>query len=135
MSAKCKPAKQDAQTAKVPPEGRTKSANRRNPVVDEQAPKQGLRTNKPHDVGKAPQGQTRCIGTRIASKQQLVVEMLSAAEGTSIPELMAATNWLPHSTRAVLSRLRKDGYRLDRQRTEGGTRYRITDKPAALGRA
>ena len=61
--------------------------------------------------------------------------MLSAGEGASIPELIAATNWLPHSTRAVLSRLRKEGYSLDRQRAEGGTRYRITHKPAALDRA
>ena len=135
MSAKRKPAQQDAQVAqKVPTERRTKPVIRKHPAVDEQTPKQGLRTNTSKDVSKAPHGQTGGLGTRKGSKQQLVVEMLSAAEGASIPELMAATNWLPHSTRAVLSRLRKEGYILDRQRADGGTRYRITDKPAAFDR-
>lgn len=134
MSAKRKPAQQDAQTAKISAERRTKPVICQDPAVDEQTPKQGLRRNTSNDVSKAPQGQTGGLGARKGSKQQLVVEMLSAAEGASIPELMAATNWLPHSTRAVLSRLRKDGYSLDRQRAEGGTRYRITDKPTALGR-
>lgn len=136
MSAKRKPAQQDAQLAqKVLTERRTKPVIRKHPAVDEQTPNQGLRMNSYNDVGKAPHGQTGGLGARKGSKQRLVVEMLSAAEGASILELMAATHWLPHSTRAVLSRLRKEGYSLHRQRAEGGTRYRITDKPAALDRA
>jgi len=135
MSTKRKPAQQDAQVAKkVPTERRTKAASRRHSVVDEQTPKQGLRTNTSEEVSKAPHGQTGGLGARKGSKQQLVVGMLSTAAGASISELMAATNWLPHSTRAVLSRLRKEGYSLDCQRAEGGTRYRVTDKPATLDR-
>ncbi len=136
MSAKCKPAQNDAQLAqKVPTERRTKPVILKHPAVDEQTPNQGLRMNTSNDVGKAPYRQTGGFGARKGSKQQLVVEMLSAAEGASIPELMAATNWLPHSTRAVLSRLRKEGYILDRQRAEGGTRYKIASLPASRERA
>ena len=134
MSAKRKPAQQAARTAKVSEERRTKPVIQ-HPAVDEQTPKQGLRTNPSKDVGKAPQGQTGGSGARKGSKQQLVVKMLSAAEGASISELMAATNWLPHSTRAVLSRLRKEGYTLDRQRAEGGSRYKIASLPISQDRA
>lgn len=135
MSAKRKPAQQDARTAKVSAERRTKTVSRQDDVIDEKNPKQGLCTNTTKDVGKAPQGQTGTSGARKGSKQQLVVEMLSTAAGASISELMAATNWLPHSTRAVLSRLRKDGYTLDRQRAEGGTRYKIASLPISQDRA
>jgi DNA-binding MarR family transcriptional regulator len=60
-----------------------------------------------------------------SSKQQLVLGLLSAANGASISELMAATNWLPHSTRAVLSRLRKQGYIFERQQAADSTRYKL----------
>lgn len=135
MSAKRKPAQQDAKTAKVSAERRTNRVSCQEHVVDKRTPKQGLRTNPSKDVGKAPQGQTKASAARKGSKQQLVVEMLSTAAGASISELMAATNWLPHSTRAVLSRLRKDGYTLDRQRAEGGTRYTIAGLPVSQDRA
>ena len=82
MSAKRKPAQQAARTAKVSEERRTKPVIQ-HPAVDEQTPKQGLRTNPSKDVGKAPQGQTGGLSTRKGSKQQLVVEMLSAAAGAS----------------------------------------------------
>ena len=134
MSAKRNTAQQHTQEAKTRTERRTKTVVSQHPKIDAKTRKQGLRTNSPNDVGGAPLGQTGGLGTSKGSKQQLVVEMLSTAAGASISELMAATNWLPHSTRAVLSRFRKNGYTLDRLRAEGGTRYRITDKPAALDR-
>lgn len=57
--------------------------------------------------------------------------MLLRSGGTTIDELVKATQWLPHTTRAVLSGLRKRGYQLDRQRQDGVTRYRITGSPEA----
>jgi hypothetical protein len=56
-------------------------------------------------------------------KQGLVVDMLAHSDGASLDELISATGWLPHSTRAVLSRLRKGGYQIDRRRQDGSTRY------------
>jgi hypothetical protein len=49
--------------------------------------------------------------------------MLAHSDGASLDELISATGWLPHSTRAVLSRLRKGGYQIDRRRQDGSTRY------------
>jgi DNA-binding MarR family transcriptional regulator len=56
-----------------------------------------------------------------------VIEMLRAAEGATIAELAEAMGWLPHTTRAVLTGLRKRGYALRLDRSDAGRRsaYRI----------
>jgi hypothetical protein len=56
---------------------------------------------------------------RAGSKQALVIEMLSRNKGTTIEALVEATGWLPHTTRAVLTGLRKRGFSIDRTRGEG----------------
>lgn len=60
-----------------------------------------------------------------ATKRDLIVALLGRAEGASIAELMAATGWLPHTTRAALSGLRKRGLLLERSSADGTSRYRI----------
>ena len=55
---------------------------------------------------------------RAGSKLGSVLDMLSAEAGATIGELMAATGWLEHSTRAALTGLRRRGYRLSLTRRE-----------------
>jgi len=43
---------------------------------------------------------------------------------------VAATGWLPHTTRAALTGLRKKGHAIARDRVEGVTRYAI-ETPAS----
>lgn len=62
---------------------------------------------------------------RVGTKQALLVDMLAREKGASIDELTAATGWLPHTTRAALTGLRKKGHAVDRDRDSGVTRYRI----------
>ena len=62
---------------------------------------------------------------RAGTKQALLVDMLAREKGASIDELAAATGWLPHTTRAALTGLRKKGHAVDRDRDSGVTRYRI----------
>jgi len=62
--------------------------------------------------------------TRVTKRDQ-VVAILKGAEGASLDELIAATGWLPHTTRAALSGLRKAGMALERSTVEGISRYRI----------
>ena len=64
---------------------------------------------------------------REGSKLDRVLGMLSTDAGATIAEIIAATNWLPHSTRAVLTGLRKRGYELSltRGEREGASVYRI----------
>ena len=74
-------------------------------------------------------------GPRVGTKQSLVVRMLSAEQGVTLDALIEATGWLPHTTRAALTGLRKKGYAIERFRGEGekGSAYRIVtaDKAAA----
>ena len=49
-------------------------------------------------------------GTKIAQ----VIELLQRGDGATLAELVAATGWLPHTTRAALTGLRKRGYAVRR---------------------
>ena len=49
---------------------------------------------------------------RLGTKLAQAVQMLRAIEGATIAELSEALGWLPHTTRAVLTGLRKRGYAL-----------------------
>jgi hypothetical protein len=62
---------------------------------------------------------------RPGSKLTEVIELLRRDHGATIDELIAATNWLPHTTRAALTGLRKRGYAVTRDRSDGVTRYTI----------
>lgn len=44
------------------------------------------------------------------SKSTLVLTLLGRKQGASLEELVNATGWLPHSTRAALTGLRKKGH-------------------------
>ena len=61
-----------------------------------------------------------------------MIEMLSREDGASLDALIKATGWLPHTTRAALTGLRKKGYALERVRDESKrSLYRIVEEPAA----
>ena len=66
------------------------------------------------------------------TKQARVITLLGRDTGASLDELIAATGWLPHTTRAALTGLRHKGFVLDRdKRADGTTVYRISSAPAA----
>ena len=67
---------------------------------------------------------TRPVIFRPGSKQALLVELLSQEGGASLNELTTATKWLPHTTRAALTGLRKRGIAVVREKVDGETRYR-----------
>lgn len=60
------------------------------------------------------------------TKRALVISLLSRPEGASLDQLVEATGWLPHTTRAALTGLRKKGYHLSRVRDDQGRAvYRV----------
>jgi Protein of unknown function (DUF3489) len=64
---------------------------------------------------------------RARSKLARVIDLLRRSEGATILHLMEATGWLPHTTRAALTGLRKRGYAVVRGRISGGDSiYRIS---------
>jgi Protein of unknown function (DUF3489) len=69
---------------------------------------------------------------RAGSKLALVIDLLGARDGATIDALVKATGWLPHTTRAALTGLRKRGYRIEKARgDDGATRYRVIGRSAA----
>jgi DNA-binding MarR family transcriptional regulator len=69
---------------------------------------------------------------RAGTKQSLVTTMLYAKGGATLGALVDATGWLPHTTRAALTGLRKRGFAIERTREEGsGSIYRIVSAPTA----
>jgi len=64
------------------------------------------------------------------SKSATVLALLARGEGASLDELVAATGWLPHTTRAALTGLGKKGHAIVREKREGVTRYVIRSKAA-----
>jgi hypothetical protein len=76
----------------------------------------------------------RVAAPRDGTKLALVIEHLQRADGATIPNLTEATGWLPHTTRAALTGLRKRGYAVIRERIGAGDSiYRISDAPAHRG--
>lgn len=59
------------------------------------------------------------------TKQALLIAMLQREEGTTLAQLTEATGWLPHTTRAALTGLRKKGHAVTRTNDGAGSCYRI----------
>jgi Protein of unknown function (DUF3489) len=55
---------------------------------------------------------------RRETKIDHVVKMLSQPEGATLEAIIKATGWLPHTTYAALTGLRKRGYALERSRND-----------------
>ena len=72
-------------------------------------------------------GPIRPSAPRGGSKLARVVALLERGRGATIAELIAATGWLAHTTRAALTGLRKRGYAvaIDRSDDKRGSFYRI----------
>jgi hypothetical protein len=77
-------------------------------------------SDKAAEVGKA--------APREGSKLASVMALLRRSEGATIDVLTKATGWLPHTTRAAITGVRKRGYSviLDRS-AEGASVYRLSD--------
>lgn len=61
------------------------------------------------------------------SKVDAVVELLRRAEGATLGEIIEATGWQPHSTRAVLTGLRKKGHVLEKTKRNDVTCHGIVE--------
>ncbi len=95
--------------------GRTKR-NGSKPTAERDARERSERRSAQHDPVAAPSA---------GSKQALVIKMLSGKSGATLDALIEATGWLPHTTRAALTGLRKKGFAIERMREKDASIYRI----------
>jgi hypothetical protein len=77
-------------------------------------------------AGRSKKGQTEVGEPRGGSKRAQIIAMLQRATGASLDEMIEATGWLPHTTRAALTGLRHQGHVIAKSKSEAGTTvYRI----------
>ena len=60
------------------------------------------------------------------TKSAAVIALLSRPDGATLDEMIAATGWLPHTTRAALTGLKKKGHVIVRGKRGEVACYRIT---------
>ncbi len=93
-------------------------------------------------ASKAAEPETPCDGAAVANKAlaaqaprdgtkiSQVVGLLQRNDGATLDEVIAATGWLPHTSRAALTGLRKRGYAVGKHlNAEGRRGYIIAAAP------
>jgi hypothetical protein len=74
----------------------------------------------------APTAEVEAERAKPVSKSSLVLAMLQRHEGATIAQIVKATGWLPHTTRATLTGLKKNGHQLTSEKPEDEERvYRV----------
>ena len=70
-------------------------------------------------------------GTNKQTKKARLIALLSRKSGADVPGLSTMLEWLPHTTRAALSGLRKAGYQIKSVKPDKNKplRYRIVEVP------
>jgi hypothetical protein len=85
---------------------------------------EGEEDRSPEDPEDKPLPETEPT-TRPISKIGTVLSLLQHEEGATLDEMVAATGWLPHTTRAALTGLRKKGHVIAKDKRGDTTCYRI----------
>ena len=89
---------------------------------------------QPRKTGEAKTGRNSRPTSKTSNltKKTRLISLLSKKAGTDIASISEKFGWLPHTTRAALSRLRKAGYEITSVKAGTGkpTKYRITSAPA-----
>ena len=125
--AKAIPIEENAEPRPVGDEGGVRN--------DEQAPLSSCEHSAPvlSPAGTSETAPPRASAPRGGTKLAQVVELLQRDHSATIDELIKVTGWLPHTTRAALTGLRKRGFAtgIDRSDKERGSIYRVESGPAA----
>lgn len=59
------------------------------------------------------------------TKRDTILTLLARPHGATLDEMVTATGWLPHTTRAMLTGLKKKGHALTSDNVDGVRRYRV----------
>jgi hypothetical protein len=94
-SPKTRKNSRNVQPAKSVPAGKFARTARRSATSGKAAAKSGRRRNGTRR-GARPM-------VRDGTKQALLIDLLGAADGASVPEMAAKTGWQPHSVRGAIS--------------------------------
>lgn len=90
----------------------------------------GITDGDARDSGEAPAPASAAPDTARVTKAGAVLALLGRDEGATLADLIAATGWLPHTTRAALTGLRKKGHVLEKSKRGDQTCYRVASVAA-----
>jgi hypothetical protein len=79
--------------------------------------------DKPAEASE-PRAARAAPAPKAPSKQQLLAALVVRDEGATLDQMIAATGWLPHTTRAALTGLKKKGYAISSDKVDGVRTYR-----------
>lgn len=65
------------------------------------------------------------------TKSAVILGLLTRNQGATLDQLIEATGWLPHTTRAALTGLKKKGFQVTSTKTDGVRTYRVVNKREA----
>ena len=90
------------------------------------------RTTKRTKSAVAPKAATTLIASaapnkseaKAPTKQNQIAALLVRDEGATLDQMISATGWLPHTTRAALTGLKKKGYAISSDKVDGLRTYR-----------
>lgn len=103
----------------------TMTKTRKNVRTSSSKARQSRNTSKPkatvgsNSQGTAPEGEPKA-----PTKQQQLAALVVRDEGATLDQMIAATGWLPHTTRAALTGLKKKGYIVSSDKVDGVRTYR-----------
>ena len=87
-------------------------------------------TKRPRKMARDPEAAPLAPTEPRVNKSDLVIGLLQRLGGATLDEMVTATGWLPHTTRAALTGLKKKGHQLTSEKTDGVRRYRIESSNA-----
>ena len=76
-------------------------------------------TARSNSQSAAPEGEPKA-----PTKQQQLAALVVRDEGATLEQIIAATGWLPHTTRAALTGLKKKGYVISSDKVDSVRTYR-----------
>ena len=86
--------------------------------VESEAPAEEVpsATEAPPATAPIESGAAEPAAPATGTKTAMVLDLLRRTSGATLDELTGATSWLPHTTRAALTGLRKRGYAIDKRK-------------------
>src|SRR5687767_11527114 len=70
-------------------------------------------------VGTSTTAESAARSAKAPTKAQIILGLLRRDEGATLEQLVAATGWLPHTTRAALTGIKRKGHALSSDKIDG----------------
>ena len=94
----------------------------------EKTSKRASATIRKSSKQNAPAAKTQTVARaqklKTSSKQHQLAALIVRDEGATLDQMIAVTGWLPHTTRAALTGLKKKGYAISSDKVDGVRTYR-----------